>query len=338
MTTRSASGWQLLCLLLICIPTLLLHAQETRVLHLVCTSGDKNSPQGKSSRIFAEHVHANSAGRLKVNVFYQNELGGQQELFDQLLKGNVHFMLEWPMTAYDQRMAVNFVPYLVLGWEDAIEAYSEDGWLQALMTRIFSENGLKYLGPYPEGFGGIATKGRYATNTADAKGLKVRSQTIFPLPQTMNVMGFEAVPIDWSEVYTSIQTGVVDGDSSNVIYWDFEYFGDQLDYFVHSKHTFAASVLLMNNEAWLSLSEADQSAVETAARFVVEKQFRDAKKEDDKWIRIAQENGMQYIVPNAKEMTAWIEQVREKVWPLVDEAYGREVMDEIRQNASVPDP
>ncbi|MEM7281780.1 MAG: TRAP transporter substrate-binding protein DctP [Pseudomonadota bacterium] len=307
------------------------------VLHLVCTSGDKNSPQGKSSQLFSERVLENSNGRISVNVFYQNELGGQQELFDQLLKGNVHFMLEWPMTSYDQRMAVNFVPYLVLDWEDAIQAYSSDGWLQRLLSRIFAENGLKYLGPYPEGFGGIATKGRYATNTEDAKGLKVRSQTIFPLPQTMNVMGFEAVPIDWSEVYTSIQTGVVDGDSSNVIYWYYEYFGDQLDYFVHSKHTFAASVLLMNNDTWMSLKKADQRAIEEAAEFVIAKQFRDAKTEDEKWIRIAQEDGMEYIVPTQEETAAWIEQVRGQVWPLVEQAYGEDVMREIRKNASVPE-
>ena len=305
-------------------------------LHLVCTSGDKTSPQGKSSRLFSDRIAEHSQGRIKVNVFYQNELGGQQELFDQLLKGNVHFMLEWPLTSYDQRMGINFVPYLVIGWEDAIKAYGRDGWLQGLMSKIFAENGLKYLGPYPEGFGGVATKGRYATNRADAQGLKVRSQTIFPLPQTMQAMGFEAVPIDWSEVYTSIQTGVVDGDSSNVIYWDYEYFGDQLDYFVHSKHSFAASVLLMNNDTWNSLDKADRSIIEEAARFIIDKQFIDAKAEDEKWIRVAQSDGMEYIVPTNDEISEWINRVRTEVWPLVEEAYGKEIMHTIRTNASVP--
>ena len=309
---------------------------EQTVFHLVCTSGDKNSPQGKSSKAFAEDVLQQSNGRIKINVFYQNELGGQNELFDQLLKGNVHFMLEWPLTAYDQRLSLGMVPYLVLGWDDAFKAYSKDGWLNKLMTPIFAENGLKFLGPYPEGFGGVATRGRYATNASDAQGIKVRSQTIFPLPQTVVAMGFEAVPIDWSEVYTSIQTGVVDGDSGNIIYWGYEYFGDVLDYYVHSKQNFASAILTMNLDSWSALSKSDQAIIERATDKMVEKQFKAAISEDEYWIKTAQENGMKYIQPSAEELSAWVKKVREEVWPQVEKAYGSEIMKQIRKNASTP--
>ncbi len=306
------------------------------ILHLVCTSGDGDSPQGISSREFAEEIAQTSNGRIRVNVFYQNELGGQNELLDQLMKGNVHFMLEWPLTAYDQRLALGFLPYLVIGWEDAFTAFDEGGWLRDLIDPLFEENGLKFLGPYPEGFGGIGTRGRYATNVADAQGIKVRSQTIFPLPQTMKAMGFEAVPIDWSEVYTSIQTGVVDGDSGNVIYWDYEYFGDVLDYFVHSKQNFAFSILSMNFATWDALDSADQRVIGTAASNMMTRQFAAARAEDEKWIRTAQENGMEYIVPSDAEMAAWVKKVRAEIWPLAEEAYGSEIMDKIRANASAP--
>ncbi len=302
----------------------------------VCSAGDKDSPNGRSSRLFAERVAERSNGRIKINVFYQNELGGQNEIFDHLLKGNVHLMLEWPMTAYDQRLAIGFAPYLVLSWEDAFQAFSEDGWLTELMTPIFAENGLKFFGPYPVGFGGIATRGRYATNRADARGIKVRSQTIFPLPQTVQTMGFDAIPLDWSEVYTSIQTGVVDGDSGNVIYWAYEYFGDILDYYVHAKQIFTFNVLTMNRDAWMTMDAEHQAIVSEAARFIIDKHFIDARKEDEYWIKEAQANGMQYIVPSEAEMREWITEVRAEVWPLVAKTYGQEMMETIRQKASKP--
>ena len=305
-------------------------------LHLVCTSGDKDSPQGKSSLRFSERIAENSGGRIKVNVFFQNELGGQNELFDQLLKGNVHFMLEWPMTSYDTRLAVGFVPYLVLDWQDAMSAFSPGGWLRKLMTPVYAENGLKFLGPYPEGFGGLATRKRFATNYESAQGIKVRSQTIFPLPQTIVAMGFEAVPIDWSEVYTSIQTGVVDGDSGNVIYWAYEYFRDILDYYVHSRQNFAFSVLTMHLGTWNSLSKSDQAIVEEAAQSIIAQQFIDARKEDEHWIRKAQEAGMEYIEPSDAELSEWVNRVRRDVWPQVEREYGAELMNSIRANASIP--
>lgn len=304
--------------------------------NLACEAGDRDSAQGKSMQMWSDLIKQKSDGRIKVNVFYQGELGGQQELFDQLVKGNIHMMLTWPQTSYDERIGVNYIPYLVLDWEDAMKAYGQDGWLKKIVAPVFADMGLKYFGPYPEGFGGIATKGKYATSFEDAQGMKVRSQPIFPLPQTIQAMGFQAVPIDWNEVYTSIQTGVVDGDSSNVIYWDYEYFRDQLDYFVHSKHNFSSYALLMNGDTWEELDAEDRAIVEEAAQEVIQKQFVDARQEDEKWIKAAQDAGMKYIVPSKEQMRAWVDRVRAEVWPEAEKKLGSDLMAAIRKNASVP--
>lgn len=299
-------------------------------------SGDRDSVNGKAVRSWASMIQEKSKGRMKVNVFFQGELGGQQELFDQLVKGNVHMMLAWPQTSYDKRIVVNYIPYLVLDWDDALKAYGQDGWVRKVMDPVYEDIGLKYFGPFPEGFGGIATKGRYATTFEQAKGIKVRSQPIFPLPQTVQAMGFEAVPIDWAEVYTSIQTGVVDGDSSNVIFWDYQYFRDQINYFVQSSHNFASYSLLMNGDTWEKMDEEDRAIVESAAMAVIEQQFKDAKAEDEKWIAAAEKDGIKYIVPSAEEKAAWVERVRTVVWPQIEQALGAEVMSVVRENASTP--
>lgn len=149
-------------------------------------------------------------------------------------------------------------------------------------------------------------------------------------------MGFQAVPIDWAEVYTSIQTGVVDGDSSNVIYWDYEYFRDQLDYFVQSSHNFSSYSLLMNGNTWDEMDEEDRAIIESSAIAVIDQQFKDAKAEDEKWIAAAQEAGMEYIVPTPEQKAEWVERVRAEVWPQVEEALGSEIMDVVRANASTP--
>lgn len=311
-------------------------AAKSLKLNLALESGDKDTAQGKSMQAWVKLIEERSDKKIRVKVFYQGELGGQQELFDQLVKGNIDMMLTWPQTSYDDRMGVNYIPYLVLGWEDAMKSYGKDGWLKKLIEPIFNDIGLKYFGPYPEGFGGVATKDRYATNYASAQGLKVRSQPIFPLPQTIKAMGFQPVPIDWSEVYTSIQTGVVDGDSSNVIFWDYEYFRDQLDFFVHTEHNFSSYALLMNNDSWKKLSPEHQKILEETAAEVITKQFADAKNEDDKWIKTAQEAGIEYIVPTDQEKSEWIEKVRVEVWPEIETKLGKPIMDIVRENASLP--
>ncbi|WP_246624916.1 TRAP transporter substrate-binding protein DctP [Oceanobacter mangrovi] len=306
-------------------------------LTLALESGDRDSASGKSMQMWADLIKKDSAGRIKVNVFYQGELGGQQELFDQLVKGNIDMMLTWPQTSYDDRLAVNYIPYLTLGWNDALSAYTENGWLKNILEPVYKDIGLKYFGPYPEGFGGIATKGKYALSYEDAQGMKVRSTPVFPLPQTINAMGFQAVPIDWSEVYTSIQTGVVDGDSGNVIYYDYEYFRDQVNYYVQTSHNFSSYALLMNWDHWQEMDAEDQKIIADAAQKVIELQFANARTEDEKWIAAAQKSGMKYIVPNKQQMHNWVERVRAEVWPQAEEKLGKDLMDKIRANASVPE-
>lgn len=318
------------------VPSLAIASEDEYKLVLTSESGDRDSVLGRSMQNWASAIEEQSDGRMTVNVFYQGELGGQQELFDQLVKGNVHMMITWPQTSYDQRIGVNYVPYMVMDWADAITSFGQDGWVREVIEPVYDDIGLHYFGPFPEGFGGIATKGRFATSFEEAAGLKVRSQPIFPLPQTIEAMGFQAVPIDWAEVYTSIQTGVVDGDSSNVIYWDYEYFRDQLDYFVQTSHNFSSYSLLMNGETWNSMDEEDRGIIASSAQAIIDQQFADAKAEDDKWIAAAQEAGMEYIVPTPEQKLAWVERVRAEVWPQVEDALGTEIMDVIRANASVP--
>lgn len=314
-------------------------SDEEITFKIVSTAGDAESPQGKSIVLLAERMSELSEGRITGQTFFQGELGGQQEVFDQLIRGNIDMLLELPQTSYDERIGVMNLPYMFWTWEGANAAFSSGGWLEQIVAPVLSEVGIKLLGPYPEGFGGVATKGSYATNYDDAAALnmKVRSQTPFPIPQTINAMGFQSVPIDWNEVYTSIQTGVVAGDSGNVIYWDYEYFGDVLDYYVDSRQRFSFSTLLMNSDVFDSLDDEDRAIVEQATKEVIEKQFADAFAENEKWVKTAQENGMEYIVPTDDEIKSWAKIVRETVWPEAEPILGKEIMNQVRANAASVD-
>ncbi len=57
----------------------------------------------------------------------------------------------------------------------------------------------------------------------------------------------------------------------------------------------------------------------------IRKQFADARAEDRKWIRTAQENGMIYLVPSTQEMQVWVSVVRARVWPQAEDFLGKEI-------------
>jgi len=108
-------------------------------------AGDRESPQGQAVKRIADLVEEQTDGRIRINVFYQDEIGGPQELFDQLVRGNIDLFLGWPQTSYDERLGVLQLPYLTLGWEDALKAYSKDGWVSEIIDPVLADIGLEYL-------------------------------------------------------------------------------------------------------------------------------------------------------------------------------------------------
>lgn len=306
---------------------------DAKTLRVATDSGAKGSPSGDAIEKWASLIEEGTGGKLKTRVFYQNQLGGQEEVFDQHIAGDVQLMLNWPMTSYDKRIAVIYTPYMFTSWEEAMEAYKPGGWLNASLDAIYQENGLKFFGAWPEGFNGVATRGKYATTVEDAKSIKVRVPPVFPFDQTLDAMGYQTATIDWGEVFTSIQTGVVDGDAANVIFYDYEYFRDTLDYYVRSRQQFITGVLSMNLEAWESLDAEQQAVIQEAALEAMSDQFQQAQQADqaivDKWVAL----GKTYIDLQGDELTAMARHVREAVWPQMRKEVGDEVFDRIEANA-----
>lgn len=305
---------------------------ETK-LKLATDSGAKGSPSGDALDRWAALIEEGTGGEVKVDVFYQNELGSQAEVLDLLVAGDLDLMINWPVTSYDERLGVLFTPYMVTSWDEAFEAYKPGGWVNEILTDVWADLGVKFFGPWPEGFNGIASRGKYAMTPEDASSLKIRVPAMFPMAESVQALGYQTATIDWSEVFTAIQTGVVDGDGANIIYWDYEYFRDVLDYYNQVKMQFITGVMTMNQGSWEGLDEDQQKAVASAANTVMNEAFEQAQDRDQYYIQQAKDAGMTYIEPSDEELKGMAKTVREKVWPLMEGRVGKDIMDKIRANA-----
>ena len=308
---------------------------NTKVLKMATDSGARGSPAGNALLRWAELIETGTNGELDVKVFYQNELGGQQEVFDLFIANDINLTLNWPMTSYDPRIAVIYTPYMFTNWDDALDAYRPGGWINGMLVTIYADLGLKFFGAWPEGFNGVATKGKYATSVDAASELKMtlRAAPIFPFPETVQAMGYQTATIDWGEVYLAIQMGVVDGDAANVIYWDYEYFRDTIDYYTHTKQQFNTGILSINQAAWDSVSPEHQKIIQDAAIIVMEEGFANAQALDKFYVEKAKAAGITYVELSDEELRVLAELVRDRVWPMMEERIGKTTMDTIRANA-----
>lgn len=299
-------------------------------LKLATDSGAKGSDAGNAIEAWAEKIKAGTKGDVDVQVFYQNELGGQQEVFDLLMAGDVDLMLNWPMTSYDQRISLIYTPYMFTDWPEALKAYGPGGWLHAALGDIYGDIGLRFLGAWPEGFNGVATRGGHATTIEAAKAFKVRVPPVSPFTETVAAMGYQTATVDWGELYSAIQTGVVDGEAANVIFYDVTYFGDVLTDYVHTRQQFLTGILTANEESWQELTPAQQTVVAEAARQVMVAQFDAAKAADEGHVAAWKKLGHAYVEPSAEELAALTKAVRAAVWPGMEKVLGPELMARVR--------
>lgn len=309
-------------------------ALSETVLKIATDSGAKGSDTGNAIEAWAKKIEDGTKGDVKFEIFYQNELGGQQEVFDLLMAGDVDMMLNWPMTSYDQRISLLYVPYMFTNWEDGLKAYAPGGWLSTALSDIYDDQGLTFMGAWPEGFNGIGTKGGHANTPEEAAKFKVRVPPIFPFTETMQALGYQTAAIDWGELYSSIQTGIVAGDAANVIFYDLTYFPDLLTDWTSTRTQLITGALTVNTESLEALTESQQEVVRKAALEVMEERFAAAEaanaNDAEKWKAL----GHKYIEPTPEQMTQMVSVVREKIWPLMEPVLGAELMALVRENAS----
>lgn len=316
------------------LSTAMLSQADATTLKLATDSGTKGSVPGDAIDAWAEKIRTRSNGEIEVEVFYQNELGGQQEMFDLLMAGDVDLMLNWPLTSYEPKVSLLYTPYMFTEWEEALAAFAPEGWLYGAMNDIYKDQGLTFLGAWPEGFNGIGTKGGAATTIAEAQKFKVRVPPVSPFNETVAALGYQTATVDWGELYSAIQTGVVDGDAANVMFYDLTYFGDVLTDWTHTRQQFITAILTANSDSFAELSDEHQVIVATAAREVMEAQFAAARATDEANIEAWKAKGHNYIVPAEADLAAMKAAVREKVWPVMDELIGQDLMALVRANAN----
>lgn len=101
---------------------------------------------------------------------------------------------------------------------------------------------------------------------SDVKGMKIRVPETQLMMDTMKALGAEPTPISYSELYTSLQSGVVDGAENGYPGYYSNKFYEVAPYYLLSKHTFSPGIILMAQAKWDALSADDQKLLREAGQ------------------------------------------------------------------------
>lgn len=275
---------------------------------------------------FAEDVKAATKNEITIDVFPAMQLGGAQENVDQVLSGTI--FLTWLGTGYLSKHvpaleAVN-VPFLFKDRETAFRVI--DGAVGEEFKKLLMPKGLAPLGYMELGFRNVTNNVRPIKRLEDFEGLKLRSVPSETHLATFRALGANVSPMDWKEVYSALQQGVMDGQENPwPIILDARLFEVQ-KYVSNTRHLYDFIIIVANKRQYDGLKPSHRAAIDTAIKKAIAYQRTAAREADDRALEQLQAHKMQFDrIPDSE-----LARIREAVSGVVDDVRkraGAKIMD-----------
>ena len=170
--------------------------------------------------VFKAEVEKLSGGRIKVEVFPSGQLAGQVSSVQQVRKGTIQIAdISSGVLAslYYEPLEVLDMPYLFSSRATArMVLDNENPFTKKLIEDCAKKTGIRILSLGPFGFRHMTNNVRQIRTPDDMRGLKMRTMEIRPHMKLMESCGARPIPVPWLELYTSLQTKVVDGEETTL--------------------------------------------------------------------------------------------------------------------------
>jgi tripartite ATP-independent transporter DctP family solute receptor len=162
-----------------------------------------------------DKIKEESAGRIVLDVFPNNQLGGDTEMLSQLRSGAIQFQ-GLSTTVLSNLVPLSALPGVGFAWNNYDALWrGMDGELGAHLRTTISKAGLVPMERiYDNGFRQLTTSTRPIVSAQDLKGLKIRVPVTPLLVSLFKYLESAPTPINWSDTYMSLQTKVVDGQEN----------------------------------------------------------------------------------------------------------------------------
>ncbi|RKL64801.1 C4-dicarboxylate ABC transporter substrate-binding protein [Salipaludibacillus neizhouensis] len=280
---------------------------------------------------FAKQVKEKTEGRINVKVYPANQLGDYTTVYKEIGRGTLDMALISLPGELDDRLRLNFVPYLVKDYKDIDSVIGTDSYVFNKLQEVNNEQGVQLLGFHANGFGGIGTT-KEMTNLLDLgedKGLLLRVPPDDVFRQPMVDIGFRTVTIPYADLYTSLQTGAADGWSGGEASLNYLGYRDVIKYYYQTNDFFNADALIINKSLLDGLNEEDRKLIEELSKEMMAESIETSESYDKEYMEKLKEEGITVVEFSEEEVNKLAEYVRENTWPKLKERLGDDIIDEL---------
>lgn len=217
---------------------------------------------------FKELVEAKTDGVVTVDVYSGNQLGGYPEMMQSLRDGDIGGMIFQPSPAvsFVPELAVLDIPYAFLGMnQEQIDKCLNDSEFSKILYESFSQKGYKVMSFAEAATFREVTANKEITSAADFKGLNIRTLENNNHIAFWRALGANPTPVAFSELYLSLQQGLVDAQENPYDTALNAGFPEVQKYLVETHHILYPNLFVVNKELYESMPVEIQAKFNEAA-------------------------------------------------------------------------
>ncbi len=281
---------------------------------------------GAMAAVFKSMVEAGTNGSVKVDIFPAGQLGNERETMEQVKVGVVQSYIASAggMAPFYPSYGIIDIPFAIPDYAVAWRVF--DGpFGDFLKEDILKVTGFKVLG-FGEagGFFQLSNSKRAIKTVADMKGLKMRTMTLPSHQNLMKTYGAAATPIAWAEVYTSLQTGVADGQHNPIPIVLLGKLYEVQKYLSVTNHLYGTYCWIMNEEFYKGLTDNEKHVVNVASITAITagRGLNRIIEASDKGLPTLIKEGMEVNTPTPDALEEFRELGRKSAMEFVKTSYG----------------
>ncbi len=223
-----------------------------------------DSHMGFGAQKFADLVKDKSGGKMTVRLFPNGTLGGDLQTVSALQGGTLDVTTLPPglLVGLKKEFGIFDLPFLFNSFEE-VDAVLDGQVGEKFLKKV--PTGLVGLTYWDHGFRNISNGKRPITKLEDLSGLKIRVVQAPMVLDTFTALGTNAVPMSFTELYTAMETGAVDGQDNPVVAFETNKFNEVQKNLSLTRHVYNPLVLLFSERTWNKLSADEQGVLREAA-------------------------------------------------------------------------
>lgn len=251
---------------------------------------------------FAELVEEKTEGRVKVEVYHSKQLGEEVDVIEQVQFGAIDFtrVSLGPLAEFSPQLNVLSLPYIYASpdhmWTVLNGEIGDD-----MLASIY-DSGFIGLGWYDGGARSFYNSVRPVEKLADLAGLQFRVMQNEMFIDMVDALGAVATPMPYGEVYSAIQTGVIDGAENNWPSYDTSSHFEVAKYYTVDEHLRVPEILIASKMVEDKVSAEDLAAIKEAAfeSQAYQRELWAAKEKESEEKVVAAGNEIIYLTPELK--------------------------------------